>query len=127
MKKKVLLGAMVLFLTSSITAFASTMTKNLHSDYCDAEAKLKCTWSWFGEDTAEATTTFTNKSGNYRVAVRLEEWDEKDGMTDFKYKNNSSKAYVSYSKKGVYQYCSRHSIDNSKNTKELEATSLYER
>lgn len=62
----------------------------------------------------------------YRVAVRLEEWETKKKCTRFNYKSGEKSASLSASVKDIYQFASRHSIDNNKNTKEFAYKSFIE-
>lgn len=121
MKKKFLsvLCAGVLSLCCTITAFAA-YSSTLEYKGVKATATLTPTFRWAisGSDEAKAITEFTTGNGGYRVAVRLERWDDKNTMADYKYDSDSAIAQCNYSWTDVYAFQSRHSIDNSANTVE---------
>lgn len=121
MKKKlfVALCAGVLSVCCGVTAFAA-YSSTLEYKGVKATAKLTPTFQWaiVGSDKATATTEFTTDNNGYRVAVRLERWDDKNTMGDYKYDSDSSIAQCNYTWTDVYSFQSRHSIDNSGNTKE---------
>lgn len=121
MKKKLMttVCACVLALGCCVTAFAA-YSSTLEYKGVKAEAKLVPTFQWMilGNDKATATTSFTTDSGGYRVAVRLERWDDKNTMGDYKYDSSSTLAQCNYTWTDVYAFQSRHSIDNSSNTTE---------
>lgn len=111
--------AFVLSLSCFVTAFAA-YESTLEYKGTKATAKLVPEFHWAvnGSDKATATTKFTTSNNGYRVAVRLERWDNKNTMGDYKYDSDSSIAQCNYTWTDVYAFQSRHSIDNSNNTQE---------
>lgn len=135
MKKKYLaIILMVLVLGSSITAVASahSTSKSLKADHAKATAVMNYEFKnrLFGDDKADASTTFTEKSGNYRVAVRLEGCDSKGNLIDYRYSSDAKKASVGplvFSDVGSFR--SRHSIDeydSNYNYVEVQVDSIYQ-
>ncbi|MBD5466485.1 MAG: hypothetical protein HDR22_11890 [Lachnospiraceae bacterium] len=121
MKKKILsvLCAGVLSLCCTVTAFAA-YSSTLEYKGVKATATLTPSFQWkiVGNDKATAKTQFTTNNGGYRVAVRLERWDDKNTRGDYKYNSDASIAQCNYTWTDVYAFQSRHSIDNSSNTVE---------
>lgn len=121
MKKKLvtILCTGILSIGCFFTAFAA-YSSTLEYKGAKATAKLDPQFQWavLGSDKATATTEFTTSNNGYRVAVRLERWDDKNTMGDYKYDSDSSLAQCNYTWTDVYSFQSRHSIDNSTNTKE---------
>lgn len=130
MKKRLLtvLCAGALSVCCCVTAFAA-YSSTLEYKGVKATAKLtpNFQWSVLGSDKATATTEFTTDNGGYRVAVRLERWDDKNTMGDYKYNSDSSLAQCNYTWTDVYAFQSRHSIDNSNNTLEYAVDSFNAR
>ena len=131
-KSNIIIMAMLIILAVPVSVYASnTRTVNLNADYAKGIGALTCSFSWQirGDDSADAYTKITNRDTNsptdYRVAVRLETWETSKKCTKYVYKNGKGIAEVSASANDVCQFASRHSIDNSTNTKELVAHSLY--
>ena len=115
-----------------VSVYASTTkSANLYADYARAKGVLTCSFHWkiADKDSADAYTEITNRESNsptdYRVAVRLETWETSNKCTRYVYKNNQNKAIAKASADDVCQFASRHSIDNSTDTKELAVDSLY--
>ena len=110
---------------------STTKSANLYADYASAKGVLTCSFHWkiADKDSADAYTEITNREPNsptdYRVAVRLETWKTSNKCTRYVYKNNQNKAIAKASADDVFQFASRHSIDNSTDTKELAVDSLY--
>ena len=125
-RKLTLLIMLCVLALGSISAYAGTRSTNLHADHGDATATITTTFRnrLFGNDDATASTTFVTNNGNYRVAVRLEWWDEK-AMIGYGYQNGKESCSVAHSHSDVGSYRSRHSIDNSNNTVEYEAYPFY--
>lgn len=126
MKKK-LLGvfcAGALSVACCVTAFAYSSTLEYKGVKATAELVPEFNWAVLGKDKATATTEFTTGNGGYRVAVRLERWDDKNTMTDYKYDSDSALAQCNYTWTDVYAYQSRHSIDNATNTQEYAVDSF---
>jgi hypothetical protein len=121
MKKTIIsfVSVLVLSITTAIPVFgAYTSTLEYKGAKADAELVPKFQWSVVGSDKATATTEFTTSNKGFRVAVRLERWDDKKTMGDYKYDSDSQIAQTNYTWTDVYAFQSRHSIDNSTNTKE---------
>lgn len=111
--------AMALCASCCLTAFAA-YSSTLEHKGVKATATLSPHFQWaaLGSDKATATTEFTTGNGGYRVAVRLERWDDKNTMGDYKYDSDAAIAQCNYTWTDVYSFQSRHSIDNSSNTTE---------
>ncbi len=126
--KKFMVIVMALVLTVGIVvpAYAASSTLEYKGVKADAELDPEFHWSINGSDKATATTEFTTPSGSYRVAVRLERWDDKYTMGGHKYDNDSQLAQCNYTWTDVYSFQSRHSIDNSTNTYEYAVDSFNE-
>ncbi|MCT4662070.1 MAG: hypothetical protein N4A40_09440 [Tissierellales bacterium] len=105
-------------LISSGVALATKSTTLEYKD-CSAKAELDCDFnlSWFGDDEGEAET-MEKTDTDYSVAARIERWDSKTEMGDYKYDGDKSWAQVKYTWSDVYCYQSRHSIDDKNHTKE---------
>ncbi|SEA04140.1 hypothetical protein SAMN02745687_01543 [Lachnospiraceae bacterium NK3A20] len=114
-----ILCASVLLACASLAVCAES--KDLEYKGTWATATLTPTFQWVrnGNDKATAKTKFVISNPNYRVAVRLERWDSKTTMGDFKYNNDKTLAQCNYTWTDVYAFQSRHSIDNSNDTVEL--------
>lgn len=133
MRKNIIILAMFVFLAVPVSVYAKSSTRSvtLSADYATGKGKLECKFQWkiFGKDSADAYTEITkrekNSPTNYRVAVRLETWKTSKKCTKYSYKNGRNKASLSASNADVYQYASRHSLDDNSNTKELAARSIY--
>lgn len=132
--KKIKLRTLVIMIAVLVMALSigvSAASTTIYADYARATASLTCKFRLkaVGSDSASAYTerTYLDPASptKYRMAVRLEAWENKNGCTKFVYKNADKKATVSLSVKDVVQFASRHSIDNSNNTKELAAKSFY--
>ncbi|MDY4095729.1 MAG: hypothetical protein SOY47_03250 [Lachnospiraceae bacterium] len=127
MKKKIftMLCVGVLSVCCCVMAFAASSSTLEHKGV-KATAKLIPTFQWAisGNDKATAITEFTTDNNDYRVAVRLERWDDKNTMGDYKYDSDSSIAQCNYTWTDVYAFKSRHSIDNSNNTVEYAVDSF---
>lgn len=121
MFKKVLTFALaaIMVLGVTTTAFAA-YSSTLEYKGVKATAELTPTFKWaiLGSDKATAITEFTTQNNGYRVAVRLERWDDSSAMSDYKYDSDSTIAQCNYTWTDVYCFKSRHSIDNSTNTTE---------
>lgn len=127
MKKKLftVLCAGALSVCCCVSAFAA-YSSTLEYKGTKATATLTPTFNWqiLGSDKATAKTEFTTNNNGYRVAVRLERWDDKNTMGDYKYDSDSSLAQCNYTWTDVYAFQSRHSIDNSDNTAEYAVDSF---
>lgn len=123
---------MVAVLVMALPIGVSAASTTLYADYARAKASLSCSFRLkaLGNDSASACTerTYIDPASptKYRMAVRLEAWENKSQCTKYSYKNGDKKASTSLSAKDVVQFASRHSIDNSNNTKELAAKSFYD-
>lgn len=125
--KLVIISALLITaLPIGVSAGSATLT----ADYATAKATLTCDFNWFSNDTAKATTKRTyldlNSPTTYRVAVRLEEWETSKKCTRYNYKSGVKSVSLSADVKDVYQFASRHSIDNENNTKEFAYKSFIE-
>lgn len=124
------LTIIIALLIMALPIGASARSATLKADYATASAKLDCKFKLIKNDTATATTIITylaSKSPTkYRVAVRLEEWETKKKCTRYTYKSGAKSASINKSVKDVYQFASRHSIDNNTNTKEFAYKSFIE-
>lgn len=133
MKKNKIRKSMIIIavIIMALPIGASAASATLNADYATAKATLSCDFHWkiFADDSATASTEMTyvdpEAPEKYRVAVRLEAWENRKKCTKFTYKSGNETASTSLTANDVYQFASRHSIDNSNNTKELEATSFY--
>ena len=127
MKKRItVLIMMCTLIFGSVSAYAGTMSSNIHADHGDATASLTTKFRnrLFGSDTATASTSFVTNNGNYRVAVRLECWNS-NSMMDYVYRNDANSCTVTHTHDDVSNFRSRHSIDNSNNTVEYEVKTYY--
>ncbi|SHH85655.1 hypothetical protein SAMN02745135_02427 [Caloranaerobacter azorensis DSM 13643] len=128
MKKKrtIMVLALALMLIMAVPVLAKTSERILEYKGTKAIATLETDFNWsvFGKDYGKAKTKFTTGNNGYRVAVRIERWDDKYTMADYKYDSSSSLAQCNYTWTDVYAYMSRHSIDNSSNTVEYAVDSF---
>jgi hypothetical protein len=130
-KMKLKFGAAVLAATMSlgITAFAASGTITYKD--ISAEYSLKCDFGWKifkDDDSAKADTKMVGgKKSGHRVACRLEMWEDSSGVTTYKYESDDVWAQCNITYSDVYCFKSRHSIDNSNNTKELVVKALSEK
>lgn len=131
-KGKILVMVMVASLVVPGSVYAGSKTATLKADYATATATLstKFGFAFFKKrDYATASTEITkrdkNSPINYRVAVRLETWEDSDKCTRYTYGIGKNSVTKKASASDVCQFASRHSIDDSKNAKELEARSFY--
>ncbi len=128
-KRTLIIMIAVLIMTMPMAVCAASRT--LSADYASGKATLSCSFHWkkLNNDTATATTEITkldpDSPTKYRVAVRLEEWETSKKCTRFQYQSGDNSVSLSTSVEDVFQFASRHSIDNENNTKELEVTSFY--
>ncbi len=122
--KKFLAISMASIMTISVASIALVANASETFDYkgikATAALDTKFGWNFFNSpDEAKATTKFDKSHKGYRVASRIECWTAKDKMSGYKYDCDSKTAEVNYNWSNVYCYQSRHSIDNSNNTKEF--------
>lgn len=126
-KKLASIGLTVAMVASmGVNAFASN-TLEYKGVYATPSLVANFQWSIFGSDSATAKTTFSSANNGYRVATRLERWDDKNTMADYKYDSDSSVAQCNYTWTDVYAFISRHSIDNSTSTTEYAVTTITEK
>ena len=115
-----LLTAAIVFLGG--LGFVNAATKSSLLEYKGTKAQTRLETDFrralWGKDYATATTSFITNNNNFKVAVRLERWDDENTMGDYKYDSDKSLAQVNYTWSDVYAYISRHSIDNWSNTVE---------
>lgn len=134
MKKKIIvLVFAVLVLANSVVTYAKEGTSSLNFGEKHGSAKAELNYKFkallFGEDKADASTSFVIRVGKTRVAVRLEGCNSKGKVIDYKYNSSSSEAKSGeLSLKDVSSFRSRHSIDSTEANgtyKELTAESQY--
>ncbi|WP_427339756.1 hypothetical protein [Caloranaerobacter sp. DY30410] len=81
MKKKrtIMVLALALMLIMAVPVLAKTSERILEYKGTKAIATLETDFNWsaFGKDYGKAKTKFTTGNNGYRVAVRIERWDDK--------------------------------------------------